>query len=150
MGKYKHKERTLQEIRKEIGLQTQDRRQFLNALLNISNFEMSVELKKKHIENMRFQLSSGNLTEKDKFGNLMDAEMLKRDITIFEFQLKQLELNLDFAKEDLHFILHTNEGVLVKAGGTIEDLKEKVNAHFLMIRDEYDKIKKVMERTNAV
>ena len=150
MAKDKHKERTLQEIRKEIGLQTQDRRQFLNALLNISNFEMSVELKKKHIENMKSQVSSDNLTEKDKFGNLMDAEMLKRDITIFEFQLKQLELNLDFAKEDLHFILHTNEGVLVKAGGTIEDLKEKVNAHFLMIRDEYDKIKKVMESTNAV
>lgn len=147
MAKDIKREKTLEEIRKKIGLQLQDRRNFLNILLNIKNQEKVIEIKKKHIEHMKLQLNS-KITERDRFGNVMDEELLGRDIAIMESQLPQYELQLDYLKEDLYYCLHVNEGVLAKAGGNLEDVKEKIDAHFLMIREEFEKIKKVME--NAI
>ena len=139
----KKKERTLQEVRKEIGLQMQDRRSFLNTLLNIKNLEMSIGLKKDHLTDLKSQLNS-IITERDKNGIVLTKEQVKRDIVVFEFQLKQTELNLDYVKEDLYYILHVNEGVMQKVKD-FEDLKNKLNAHFALVREEYEKVKEAMK-----
>ena len=140
----KRKEETLKEVRKKIGLQLTDRRNFLNSLLNIENVTRSIEVKKEHIFQMDVQLKSGTIYEKDKFGNVMIKQQLAREITFSEFQLKQLKLNLDFAKEDLYYVLHTNEGAIDKAGGLVE-LKEKTIVHFELMREEYKKSMKVFK-----
>ena len=139
----KKKEKTLQEVRKEIGLQMQDRRSLLNTLLNIKNLEMSIGLKKDHIVDLKSQLNS-TITERDKNEILMTKEQIKRDIIVFEFQIKQTELNLDYVKEDLYYILNVNEGVMQKVEN-FEDLKNKLNAHFTLVREEYEKMKEAMK-----
>ena len=121
----------------------QDRRNFLNSLLNIKNYEQSIWVKKEHIEDMKLQLTAG-IDEKDRFGHAMNPKQLKREITFAEFQLEQLQLALDFAKEDMYYILYVKEGVVSKAG-SLEDLKDKVNAHFLLMREEWEKVKKVIQ-----
>ena len=136
----KRKEKTLQEIRKEIGLQMQDRRSFLNALLNIENFEQSIELKNSHIIDMKAQISSGTITEKNRFDHNLTKEELERDIISSEFQLRQMKLNLDFLKEDFYYLLNTKVGLIDKAG-SLEALKERIKAHFTLMREEYEKAK---------
>lgn len=143
MDKDKRKEMTLGEVRKKIGIQLQDRRNFLNKLLEIENFEKSIENKKEEIEEFKAQLDS-TITEKDKFGVLLTGEQLKRDISFFEFKLKGLELALDYSKEDLYYIMNVNEGVMQKVEN-LEDLKSIINAHFILMREEYEKVKKVMQ-----
>ena len=139
----KRKEKTLQEIRKEIGLQMQDRRSFLNALLNIENFEQSIELKNIHIIDMKAQISSGTITEKNRFDHNLTKQELEREIISSEFQLRQMKLNLDFLKEDFYYLLNTKVGLIDKAG-SLEALKERIKAHFTLMREEYEKAKKVI------
>jgi len=139
----KKKERTLAEVRKQIGLQLQDRRNFLNKLLEIENFEKSIGLKKEYIEELKSQLIS-EITEKDKSGQVMTKSQLKRDIAFHEFKIKEWELALDYSKEDLYYIMNVNEGVLQKVEN-LDDLKYKINAHFLLMREEYEKVKKVIQ-----
>ena len=104
---------------------------------------MSIELKKDHITDLKSQLNS-TITERDRNGILMTKEQIKRDIVIFEFQIKQTELNLDYSKEDLYYILNVNEGVMQKVEN-FEDLKNKLNAHFSLVREEYEKVKEGMK-----
>ena len=137
----KRKDKTLKEVRQKIGLLLQDRRNFLNILLNLSNSEQSIELQKQYIQDLKIQLESGQITERDNFGNLLTKGKLKRSIPAVEHGLRKMELQLDFTKEDLYYSLHGNEGLLDKAGD-YEKLKIKVRAHFDFIREEYDKLKK--------
>ena len=44
----------------------------------------------------------------------------------------------------MYYILHVNEGVIAKAG-TLEDVKAKINAHFLLMREEFEKVKKAIK-----
>lgn len=139
----KIKSKTLEEVRKKIGLQMQDRRIFLNKLLEIEDREKSIELKKRHIEKLKTQLDS-EIREKNKFNEFMTKDELVQEILFQEMQLKQFLLNLDYAKEDLYFILNVNEGVIAKAG-SLKEVKPQINAHFNLMREEYEKLKKVME-----
>jgi hypothetical protein len=139
----KKKKKTIKEIRKKIGLQFQDRRDFLNALLNIANSEESIRLREEHLNQMKAELDSGVITERDRFGNTLTKEQLKREIVSVEFELRIMRLNLDYRKEDLYFKLYGKEGLIDKAG-SLEKLKDQINGHFMFIRDEFEKIRKVL------
>lgn len=139
----KRKEKTLAEVRRAIGLQMQDRRNFLNTLTNIENFEKSIELLNRHLKHMKVQLGSKSIEERDSFGNILTSEQLERKIEQFEFEQKKMELNLDFAKEDLYFVLNVNEGCVQKAG-SLENLKDQVRTHYALMREEYEKTKKTI------
>lgn len=137
------KKETLKQVRKKIGIQIQDRRNFLKVLLSIEDLERTIELTISHIIDMNSQKDSG-ITERDQFGNLITKNELKRKITMFEFQLKKMKINLDILKEDLYLGLTTNEGLIDKAGSLIK-LKENINSHYDLIKREYDKVKEVIK-----
>ena len=139
----KRKEKTLKQVRKEIGLQRLDRLNLIKTLLDIEDIEQSIEMVKDHILDMKAQWNS-EITERDQFGNALTKSELNRKITMLEFQTKKLGFNLDTRKEDLYFGLHTDEGLIDKAGG-LEKLRDKVKAHFELIREEYDKTIKVIK-----
>lgn len=143
MSKDKKKEKTLEKVRKDIGLQMQDRRNLLNLLLNIENSKKSISLIKDQIDDMKVQLNSGSITEKQN-GIELSKKELERKIVHYEFTLKQAKLNLDFQKEDMFYLLNVNEGAIQKAG-SLELLKEKIKAHFSLMREEYEKSMKVIQ-----
>ncbi len=136
----KRKEKTLKEIRKEIGLQMQDRRNFLNAILNIENLEQSVKLETNRIIELKAEKESGIIKGKDANGNILTKEQLGENIIMAEFNLKRMKLALDYAKEDIYFRLYGKDGLIDKTG-SIENLKKQIDGHFLLMRDEYQKIK---------
>jgi len=135
----KRKEKTLKEIRKEIGLQMQDRRNFLNAILNVENIEKSIELEDKHIISMKAELVSGFIKTKNN-GEILSKEQFEANIASEEFNFKRMRLALDYAKEDLYFRLYGKDGLIDKAG-SVENIKKQIDGHFLLMRDEYKKIK---------
>lgn len=137
----KRKQETLKEVRKRIGLQLQDRRNFLNIILNLENSEKSIELQDEHIVQMQAELVSNLITERDRFGNTLTKNQLKREIESSIFNLKMMKLNLDYNKEDIYFKLHGKEGLLDKADGKIENLKKQIESHFALMREEYKKLK---------
>lgn len=139
MGKSK-KVKSIKEIRKEIGLQMQDRRNYLNALLNVENMELSVKLQEKHINQIEAQLKSGQIEERDNFGNILTKNQLERRIPVRKQELKDMLLKAKYSKEDLYFGLHSGGGFIDKAGN-VEKLNQKVKVHFLMIEEEYEKFK---------
>ena len=139
----KRKEKTLKEVRKKIGIQIQDRRNLLKNLLSIEDIEQTIKLTENHLVDMKAQKLSGT-TERDQFGNIVTKRELDRKITMFEFQLKKLKVNLDILKEDLYLGLTTNEGLLDKAGSLIK-LKENINSHYDLMRREYEKTKEVIK-----
>ena len=139
----KRKEKTLKQVRKEIGLQRLDRLNLIKTLLDIEDIEQSIEMVKDHILDMKAQWNS-EITERDQFGNALTKSELNRKITMLEFQTKKLGFNLDTRKEDLYFGLHTDSGLIDKAG-SLEELRDKVKAHFELIREEYDKTIKVIK-----
>lgn len=145
----KRKEKTLKEIRKEIGLQMQDRRNFLNAILNVENLEKSIELEDKHIVSMKAELTSGFIKTKNNNGEIISKEQFEANITTEEFNLKRMRLALDYAKEDLYFKLYGKDGLIDKAGN-IENIKKQIDGHFLLMREEYKKIKEKIGEKNAV
>lgn len=142
MSKDKRKENTLKEVRKKVGLQMQDRRRFLSAIMEVESGEKSIEAKQDHIRDMKVQVGAG-VTEKDQFGNTITKEQLQRTIVYGEFQLKGMRLGLDYKKEDLYFILHGVEGIIDKVGD-LDEAKKKIRVHIDLMREEYDRIKKVM------
>lgn len=145
----KRKEKTLKEIRKEIGLQFEDRRNFLNAILNIENLEKSINLEINHIANMKIEKESEIIKEKDNFGNLLSKEKLAENLTMAEFNLKRMKLALDYAKEDVYFRLYGKDGLIDKAG-SIENIKKQIDGHFLLMREEYQKLKEKIGESNVV
>lgn len=137
------KVKSIKEIRKEIGLQTDDRKNFLNTLLNIENNEVSIVLQTKHIQQMKVQVNT-TISERDNFGNILTKDQLERRVTIREQELKDMKLKLKYEKETLYFALHSGTGLIDKAGSE-EKLKEKVYAHYLMIEEEFEKFKKKLK-----
>ena len=121
----------------------QDRRNLLNALLQIDNSNRTINLTEEQLTDMKSQLDSGSIIETQN-GKELTKKELQRKIAHYEFALKQQKLGLDFQKEDLYFILNVNEGAIQKAG-SLENLKEKVNAHYTLMREEYEKAMKVIK-----
>ena len=138
------KEETLKEVRKRIGVQFDDRRNFLNAIMNIQNTEKSIELQKQFIEQMEDQKKTGKIEERDRFGNILTLNHLKREISANGFKLGQMELNLDYCKEDMFNKFHGNEGLIDRAG-SVEKLKENIAGHYKFVREEYEKIKEKLK-----
>ncbi|MAG76368.1 MAG: hypothetical protein CL811_06360 [Colwelliaceae bacterium] len=112
-----------------------DRRRTLDLLREIENQELGIKLQKKHISEMKIQLETGSIEELDNKGNPLKKHTLERRIEIFEDDLKKMKLTLMYLKEDLFF----------KVGDKAEQIKERLNEHYKIIREKVVDIRKTLE-----
>lgn len=129
------KEKTIERVKESEQMHLQDRRKVLDLLLQIDIQIKSIELQSGHIGNMKGQLTTGKIRQRDKFGHLFDKEDLPRTITIFEFDLQRMRLELDKMKEDLFFALK---------GRDLLTLKKYLDNHYRTVREDYQKTIKIL------
>lgn len=145
----KRKQKTIKEIRKKIGLDMQDRRNFLNVMINVKNAAESIKLQEGFINDLKAQLEAGIITEVNRHGQKLTKQHLSREIKSAEFQLNQMKLQLDYHKEDLYYKLFGKEGLIEKAG-SFDKLIDNIEGHYLMVRDEVNKLTKKLGEKSAI
>ena len=136
------KEMTEQKVKAKLQLDLQVRRQILNLLQNVDNGEKSIKLQIEHVIDMKAQLASGNITQRDKFGNILNKTELPRTITTYEMNIKDMELQNNYFKEDLFHAINVRESSL--HGRSLEEIKTYLKNHYDLMNSEYEKIKKIL------
>ena len=136
------KEKTLEKVKAKLQMDLQVRRQILDLLQQIDSGEKSIELQTKHIASMKEQVDTGNIRQRDKFGNIFDKEDLPRTISIYEMDLLKMGLQLDYFKEDLFHAINVKDSVL--HGRSLQEIKKYFDQHYGMVREEYKKVKEVL------
>lgn len=135
------KEKTKKDVYEKLQMDLQVRRQILNLLKSIEDGETSIKLQTEHIADMRSQFDSGNITQRDKFGNILTKTEVPRTITIYEMNLKDMKLQNNFFKEDLFHAINVKESVL--NGRSLQEIKNYLTNHYDLMKSEYEKVKKV-------
>ena len=135
------KEKTEQKVKAKLQMDLQVRRQILNLLKSIEDGEISIKLQTEHIADMRSQLDSGNITQRDKFGNVLTKTEVPRTITIYEMNLKDMKLQNNYFKEDLFHAINVKDSAL--HGRSLPEIKTYLTNHYDLMKSEYEKIKKV-------
>lgn len=138
------KEKTMERVKakQELQMDLPIRRQIKDLLQQIDMGEKSIELQVDHISDMKIQLDSGNVRQQDKFGKTLDIKDFPRTITIFEMDLNKMKQQLDYFKEDLFHAINVKDSVL--HGRSFQEIKNYLNNHYAMIREESKKIKEVL------
>ncbi len=141
-GKDIRKEKTLEKVNAKLQMDLQVRRQILDLLQQIDSGEKSMALQTEHIASMKEQVDSGNIRQRDKFGNIFDKKDLPRTISIYEMDLLKMKLQLDYFKEDLFHAINVKDSVL--HGRSLHEIKNYLANHYNMVGEEYKKVKKVL------
>ena len=135
------KEKTIKKVNEKLQMDLTVRRQILNLLKQIEDGETSIKLQTGHIADMRSQVDSGNITQRDKFGNILKKTELPRTIIIYEMNLKDMKLQNNYFKEDLFHAINVKDSVL--NGRSLQEIKNYLTNHYDLMRAEYEKVKKV-------
>ncbi len=137
------KEKTIKKVNEKLQMDLTVRRQILNLLKQIEDGETSIKLQTGHIADMRSQVDSGNITQRDKFGNILKKTELPRTIIIYEMNLKDMKLQNNYFKEDLFHAINVKDSVL--NGRSLQEIKNYLTNHYDLMRAEYEKVKKYLE-----
>lgn len=122
-----------------------DRRRLLNLISEIESRILLLSLKEKQIQERKLQLSSGEIREKDQWGNKKTKSDLESDIQADEEQVANARLQLNYVKEDLFYLLNGQLPGYKDEEIKLEKVKEIVNEHYQMIDSEYKKIKEIFK-----
>lgn len=128
----KRLEKAKEQVKQTLDMNIQDRRRFVELIIEISAQYKSIQIQEEHIASMKVQLETGNVRQRDKFGHIIDKQDLGRFIAIFEMDLIRMKWRLDQLKEDFYY--KTNSA-------NPQDLNKTIAEHYAMIRAEYDKNK---------
>ncbi len=135
------KEMTELRVKEKLQMDLQVRRQILNLLKQIEDGETSIQLQTEHIADMKVQVDSGSITQRDKFGNILNKTELPRTITIYEMNLKDMKLQNNYFKEDLFHAINVKDSTL--NGRSLPEIKTYLTNHYDLMKSEYEKVKKI-------
>lgn len=122
-----------------------DRRRLLNLISEIESRTLLLSLKSKQIAERKLQLNSGEIKEKDQWGNQKTKNDLESDIQADEGQLANARLQLNYIKEDLFYLLNGQLPGYKDEEIKLEKVKEIINEHYRMIESEWTKIKEALQ-----
>tara|TARA_Y100000310_G_scaffold227535_1_gene229812 strand:+ start:3371 stop:3778 length:408 start_codon:yes stop_codon:yes gene_type:complete len=134
-------EKRKQDKEEKKGLLRQDRENLINILLEIELQEESIKDQEVHVEDLKLQEKSGVIRQKDKYGHKIDKEDLYKFIRVYEHDLRRMRWQLMKLKDNLFYIT---------TGKTPEEIKGLLEAHYNLVKENYEKFKGKVGDKNAV
>ena len=132
----KRKEKSVEKAKEAQFFGRQERDNLIGNLLEVELQIEAIRDQQKHIDDMKIQEVSGKIRQRDKFGNVIDKEDLYKFIRVYEHDLKRMKFGLLKLMDNLFYILN---------GKNPEELKLQIEAHYQLVKEEYEKAKEVIK-----